>query len=207
MDCSLPGSSVHGICQARVREWAAIASSNAWEWKVKVKSLSSVWLFATTSLENTLQDYSLTFNTPTFSFYGYLHTAWDYICGFVLFSPFLSVAVNMKNNHLRSPTATPLSRFTEPHMTSPYAFTHCLVSVSQCRESLGVPSRPTRNTSQTQGSSCPLNRLESGTAGDRKAQHINPTRFLPLRLPWAVLVTEYLLRDTALPSCVSHEAQ
>ena len=27
MDCSLPGSSVHGICQARVLEWAAIAFS------------------------------------------------------------------------------------------------------------------------------------------------------------------------------------
>ena len=27
MDCSLPGSSVHGIFQARVREWVAISSS------------------------------------------------------------------------------------------------------------------------------------------------------------------------------------
>ena len=27
MDCSPPGSSVHGICQARVLEWAAIAFS------------------------------------------------------------------------------------------------------------------------------------------------------------------------------------
>ena len=27
MDCSLPGSSVHGICQARALEWAAIAFS------------------------------------------------------------------------------------------------------------------------------------------------------------------------------------
>ena len=27
MDCSLPGSSVHGICQARVLEWLAIAFS------------------------------------------------------------------------------------------------------------------------------------------------------------------------------------
>ena len=27
MDCSLPGSSVHGICQARVLEWDAIAFS------------------------------------------------------------------------------------------------------------------------------------------------------------------------------------
>ena len=28
MDCSLPGSSVHGIFQARVLEWDAIAFSN-----------------------------------------------------------------------------------------------------------------------------------------------------------------------------------
>ena len=28
MDCSLPGSSVHGILQARALEWAAIAFSN-----------------------------------------------------------------------------------------------------------------------------------------------------------------------------------
>ena len=27
MDCSLPGSSVHGIFQARVQEWVAVASS------------------------------------------------------------------------------------------------------------------------------------------------------------------------------------
>ena len=34
MDCSLPGSSVHGIHQARVLEWVAIAfstSSGYWE--------------------------------------------------------------------------------------------------------------------------------------------------------------------------------
>ena len=29
MDCSLPGSCVHGIFQARVLEWVAIAFSNA----------------------------------------------------------------------------------------------------------------------------------------------------------------------------------
>ena len=27
MDCSLPGSSVHGISQARILEWVAISSS------------------------------------------------------------------------------------------------------------------------------------------------------------------------------------
>ena len=42
MDCSPPGSSVHGILQARIVEWVAISFSNAWKWKVKVKSLSHV---------------------------------------------------------------------------------------------------------------------------------------------------------------------
>ena len=39
MDCSLPGSSIHGIFQARVLEWSAIAFS--------LQSLSHVQLFVT----------------------------------------------------------------------------------------------------------------------------------------------------------------
>ena len=46
-DGSPPGSPVPGILQARTLEWAAISFSNAWKWKVKVKSLSRVWLLAT----------------------------------------------------------------------------------------------------------------------------------------------------------------
>ena len=42
-----PSSSVHGILQARTLEWVAISSSNAWKWKIKVKSLSRVRLLAT----------------------------------------------------------------------------------------------------------------------------------------------------------------
>ena len=42
-----PGSPVPGILQARTLEWVAISSSNAGKWKVRVKSLSRVWLFAT----------------------------------------------------------------------------------------------------------------------------------------------------------------
>ena len=42
IDGSLPGSSVPGILQARTLEWVAISFSNAWKWKVKVKSLSCV---------------------------------------------------------------------------------------------------------------------------------------------------------------------
>ena len=39
IDCS-PSSPVPGILQARTREWVAIPFSNAWKWRVKVKSLS-----------------------------------------------------------------------------------------------------------------------------------------------------------------------
>ena len=41
------GSPVPGILQARTLKWVAISFSNAWKWKVKVKSLSHVWLSAT----------------------------------------------------------------------------------------------------------------------------------------------------------------
>ena len=59
MDCSLPGSSVHGIFQARVLEWGAIAFSDllaqvlgkSWQllyWQFSsVQLLIRVWLFAT----------------------------------------------------------------------------------------------------------------------------------------------------------------
>ena len=47
IDGSPPGSPVPGILQARTLEWVAIAFSSAWKWKVKVKSLSPVWLSAT----------------------------------------------------------------------------------------------------------------------------------------------------------------
>ena len=47
IDGSPPGSAVPGILQARTLEWVAISFSNAWKWKMKVKLLSRVWLFAT----------------------------------------------------------------------------------------------------------------------------------------------------------------
>ena len=47
IDGSPPGSPVPGILQARTPEWVAISFSNAWKWKVKVKSFSRVWLLAT----------------------------------------------------------------------------------------------------------------------------------------------------------------
>ena len=47
IDGSPPGSPVPGILQARTLEWIAISFSNAWKWKVKVKSLSGIQLLAT----------------------------------------------------------------------------------------------------------------------------------------------------------------
>ena len=47
IDGSPPGSAIPGILQARTLEWVAISFSNAWKWKVKVKSLSHVRLSTT----------------------------------------------------------------------------------------------------------------------------------------------------------------
>ena len=47
IDGSPPGPPIPGILQARTLEWVTISFSNAWKWKVKVKSLSRVRLLAT----------------------------------------------------------------------------------------------------------------------------------------------------------------
>ena len=47
IDGSPPGFPIPEILQARTLEEVAISFSNAWKWKVKVKSLSCVWLLAT----------------------------------------------------------------------------------------------------------------------------------------------------------------
>ena len=47
IDGSPPGSLIPWILQSRTLEWVAIAFCNPWKWKVKLTSLSHVWLFAT----------------------------------------------------------------------------------------------------------------------------------------------------------------
>ena len=47
IDGSPPGSPIPGILQARTLEWVAIFFSSAWNWKVKVKSLSRLRLLST----------------------------------------------------------------------------------------------------------------------------------------------------------------
>ena len=52
-DGNPPGSAVSGILQARTLEWVAISFSSAWKWKVKMKSLSRVWLLGTPWMQPT----------------------------------------------------------------------------------------------------------------------------------------------------------
>ena len=48
MDCSLPGSSIHGIFQATVLEWGAIAFSHAFLWGLSRRTfLLQVWFLIT----------------------------------------------------------------------------------------------------------------------------------------------------------------
>ena len=53
IDVSPPGCPAPGTLQARTLEWVAISFSNAWKWKVKVKSLSCVRLLETLGLQPT----------------------------------------------------------------------------------------------------------------------------------------------------------
>ena len=65
IDGSPPGSPVPGILQARILEWVTISFSNAWKWKVKVKSLSRVPLFVTPCTAAYQAPPSMGFSRPT----------------------------------------------------------------------------------------------------------------------------------------------
>ena len=65
MDCSLSGSSIHGIFQARVLEWGAIAFSAHtcyWECKIVLSLWKVIWQF----LKNTLTTQSTNSNPRYF---------------------------------------------------------------------------------------------------------------------------------------------
>ena len=87
-DGSPPGSPVPGIFQARTLEWVVLSFSNAWKWKVKVKSLSCVRLLATPwtaayqappSMGFSMQDYwsGVPLPSPSYSICrGKRHPSW-----------------------------------------------------------------------------------------------------------------------------------
>ena len=61
MDCSLPGSSVYGIFQAKVREWGAIAFSNTSKSNRHFLSecVHSCWVISILTTGRDLRDYLL----------------------------------------------------------------------------------------------------------------------------------------------------
>ena len=78
IDGSPPGSPVPGILQARILECVAISFSNAWKWKVKVKSLSRVrlsdpmdWSLPDSSAHGIFQARVLEWVAIAFSYLGF----------------------------------------------------------------------------------------------------------------------------------------
>ena len=76
IDGSPPGSFIPRILQARTLEWLAISFSNASKWKVKVKSLSRVRLFAT--------PWTAAYQAPLFM--GFSRQEWGVEWGAIAFS-------------------------------------------------------------------------------------------------------------------------
>ena len=141
MDYNPPGSSVHGILQARILEWVAISFSNAWKWKVKVKSLSRVRLFAT--------PWTVAYQAPR---------PWDFpgkstgVCCPCLLLTFQFSSVAQSCPTLCDPMncSTPglpvhyqLPEFTETHV-------HWVSDAIQSSQPLSSPSPPAPNPSQHQ---------------------------------------------------------
>ena len=62
-DCSSPGSSVHGILQARTPVWVAISSSGGSSW-CRDRTCIFCWGFRTLGREQLLQDWDLAFCFP-----------------------------------------------------------------------------------------------------------------------------------------------
>ena len=83
IDGSPPGSPVPGILQARTLEWVAISFSNAWKWKVKVKSLSRVRLLVTlwTAAYQAPSSMGFSRSRPCeFLLHHYLRPTWFRLC-------------------------------------------------------------------------------------------------------------------------------
>ena len=72
MDCSLPGSSIHGIFQARVVEWGAIAFSvsnanNHWQiFSLLFSLVSPIFTIFLCIIQSTLPDLTYPYNAITF---------------------------------------------------------------------------------------------------------------------------------------------
>ena len=83
IDSSSPGSPVPGILQARTLEWVAISFSNAWKWKVKVKLLSRVLLFATPWTAAYQAPLSMGFSRQEYQAFPWFFVSMWFVIGFI----------------------------------------------------------------------------------------------------------------------------
>ena len=100
MGCSLPGSSVHGISQARILEWISISfSRDILDWGIEPASPALAGRFFTTEppgkvhiLLSTLETFIYYFQNKHFStnstdeFKNVLHYSTEFIVGFLFFA-------------------------------------------------------------------------------------------------------------------------
>ena len=107
IDSSPPGSPISGILQARTPEWVAISFSNAWKWKVKVKSLSHVWLsdpmncsLPGSSVHGTFQGRVLEWNAIAFSHWETLDRCKGLQLPYVVLPSSTSTRITAKSNKL-----------------------------------------------------------------------------------------------------------
>ena len=71
MDYSLPGSSVHGIFQARVLEWGAIAFTADGDWSHEIKRRLLLGSKAMINLDNILKSRDIVDKGPSSQSYGF----------------------------------------------------------------------------------------------------------------------------------------
>ena len=72
MDCSLPGSSVHGIFQARVLEWGAIAFSEVRNYS-SCNSFPTAVMFPVLDIVALIVTNSVSFSTISFVHFSPIH--------------------------------------------------------------------------------------------------------------------------------------
>ena len=138
VDDSPPGSPVPGILQAKTLEWVAISFSNAWKWKVNVKSLNRVRLFQTPWTAAHQAPPSMGFSRQ------------EYWSGMPLPSP-CSVTKSCPN--LCDPMDCSTPGFPVLHCLLEFAHTHVhwVSDATQPSHPLLPPSPPALNLSQHQG--------------------------------------------------------
>ena len=105
IDGSPPGSPIPGILQARTLEWVAISFSNAWKWKVKVKSLSHVLLLETpwtaAYIHGIFQARVLDWSAITFSIYSVYICIYTYIFNYYMSENMFFLSLHLTDRLLK----------------------------------------------------------------------------------------------------------